>query len=47
MFVQILVENAFVHGLRGWEGDKCLTIHVKKEGEKGVGIIVEDNGPGV
>lgn len=46
MFVQILAENAFVHGLRGWEGDKRLTIQVQKGQKEDVRITVEDNGPG-
>ena len=46
MFVQILAENAFVHGLRGWEGDKRLAIQVQKGQKEDIRITVEDNGPG-
>lgn len=46
MFVQILAENAFVHGLKGWEGEKRLTIQVQKGQKEEVRITVEDNGPG-
>lgn len=45
MFVQILVENAFVHGLRGWEGPKRLCIQVQRR-DKGILVTVTDNGPG-
>lgn len=45
MFVQILVENAFVHGLRGWEGHKQLDISVERR-QKMIRIAVCDNGPG-
>lgn len=46
MFVQILVENAFVHGLRGWEGHKCLAVDVVSQKDGSVKISVTDNGPG-
>lgn len=46
MFVQILVENAFVHGLRGWEGKKKLDITVEPVEGGGVRIAVTDNGKG-
>jgi len=46
MFVQILVENAFVHGLCGWAGNKILVIRVEKRMAGKVCITVEDNGPG-
>ena len=46
MFVQILTENAMVHGLRGWEGTKCLTIEVARKSKDVVRISVLDNGPG-
>jgi len=46
MFVQILAENAFVHGLKGWEGEKRLLIQVQKGQKEDVRITVEDNGPG-
>ncbi len=45
MFVQILVENAFVHGLKGWDGYKIIHIGISKEG-KNTCIKVRDNGPG-
>lgn len=46
MLVQILTENALVHGLRGWEGTKCLTIDVERMEKDVVRISVLDNGPG-
>ena len=46
MFVQILVENAFVHGLKGWEGSKLLTVKVSRELDGTTVISVCDNGPG-
>ena len=46
MLVQILTENALVHGLRGWEGTKCLTIDVKRMEKDVIRISVLDNGPG-
>ena len=45
MFVQILVENAFVHGLRGWEGHKILVILIERV-DQGTRVTVSDNGPG-
>ena len=45
MFLQILTENALVHGLRGWEGDKRLDIDVQRTHE-GTVITVTDNGKG-
>lgn len=45
MFVQIVVENAIVHGLSGWEGHKMLHIDVEHR-QGGVAIDVVDNGPG-
>lgn len=45
MFVQILVENAFVHGLKGWDGHKSIHIEIDKK-EKATSIKVKDNGPG-
>lgn len=46
MFVQILVENALVHGLRGWEGNKTLQVKVQR-GPAGETIVaVQDNGKG-
>lgn len=46
MFVQILVENAFVHGLCGWEGKKRLMLDVFAGLAGQVLIRVTDNGPG-
>lgn len=46
MFVQILTENALVHGLSGWEGPKRLDISVEKENAGMIRIVVSDNGPG-
>ena len=46
MFVQILTENALVHGLKGWEGSKRLTIQVKKEEDGSVRVRITDNGSG-
>ncbi len=45
MFLQILVENAMVHGLRGWQGHKSLTIDITR-GEGMTTVSVNDNGPG-
>lgn len=45
MFIQIMVENAFVHGLMGRKGHKQLTITASREG-CGVAITVRDNGSG-
>lgn len=46
MFVQILTENALVHGLKGWEGSKLLAIQVRKEENESVRVMITDNGPG-
>lgn len=45
MMIQLMVENAFVHGLNGWHGHKELKVEIKKL-QKGIGFIVTDNGPG-
>lgn len=45
MFLQILTENAIVHGLKGWEGHKELTIDVTRQQHTTI-INVSDNGPG-
>lgn len=45
MFLQILAENALVHGLKGWEGDKCLDIDARRT-EDGTFITITDNGRG-
>ncbi len=46
MFVQILVENALVHGLRGWEGKKTLLVKVLKNPQGETRVSVQDNGKG-
>ncbi len=46
MFVQILVENALVHGLRGWEGNKKLQVRVMRNHAGGTCLEVQDNGKG-
>ena len=46
MFVQILVENALVHGLRGWEGCKRLQVKIERKQQGMTSISVIDNGPG-
>lgn len=43
MMVQIFVENAIKHGLRGFNGEKCLGIAVERRGDATV-IIVENEG---
>lgn len=45
MFVQILAENAIVHGLKGKQGAKSLDIKVSRNGRCTI-ITVTDNGPG-
>lgn len=45
MFVQILVENAIKHGLKGLEGPKRLTVIVRRT-DGGTDIRVTDNGRG-
>ena len=45
MFIQILVENAFVHGLKGWEGHKSILVRLERMGNT-TRINVRDNGPG-
>ena len=45
MFLQILTENAIVHGLKGLERQKDLHISIKREGTTTI-ISVADNGPG-
>ena len=45
MFIQILVENAFVHGLKGWEGHKAISVIIQRDHHV-VSIKVRDNGPG-
>lgn len=45
MFIQILAENAIVHGLRQKDGDKqlCITVEIDQQAAY---ITVKDNGPG-
>lgn len=45
MLIQILVENAILHGLKGKEGDRRLTVKVESD-DADVRINVSDNGPG-
>lgn len=45
MFIQILVENSFVHGLMGRKGHKALDIDIEQTA-KATSIKVIDNGPG-
>lgn len=45
MFIQILVENSFVHGLMGRKDKKELNVTVSRDGLSTV-IEVVDNGPG-
>lgn len=45
MIVQILAENALVHGLSGWDGNKRLDINVRRTDNRTC-IIVRDNGRG-
>lgn len=45
MVIQLMVENALVHGLNGWDGHKMLRIEINKK-PKTVEIKVIDNGPG-
>lgn len=51
MLIQILAENSIVHGLRGWDGEKKLTISIQQRDkgprDKGYYISVTDNGPGI
>ncbi len=46
MFVQILVENAIVHGLKGREDNKLLAVKVSRELDGTTVVSVCDNGPG-
>ncbi len=45
MLIQILTENAMIHGLKNTPGNKLLTIHVETD-EVETRISVIDNGPG-
>lgn len=44
-FIQILVENAIKHGLKGIDGSKMLTVEIKTKEDKTI-IEVTDNGRG-
>ncbi len=44
-FIQILVENAIKHGLRGLDRQKLLTVNVVED-SKHITVTVEDNGRG-
>lgn len=46
MVLQPIVENAIMHGLRYFEGDGCLDISCKEQGQMLV-IVVKDNGLGM
>ncbi len=46
MFVQLLVENAIKHGLKGKDGPKLLTVDILPAGN-GLDIVVTDNGHGL
>lgn len=45
MFLQILTENAIVHGLKGLDRPKTLRVEIRRDGPMTV-IRVSDNGPG-
>ncbi len=45
MLIQIMVENAIIHGLKGLKGEKRLSITVETDDETTT-ICVADNGPG-
>lgn len=45
MFIQLLVENSFVHALMGRDGHKELTVKVWYETGRTI-VTVTDNGPG-
>jgi len=46
MLVQILVENAIRHGLRGIDRQQILTLHISHVSNNTIRISVEDNGRG-
>lgn len=46
MFIQILVENSFKHGLKQRKGEKRLAINIAQNNAKETVISVEDNGKG-
>lgn len=45
MLIQLMVENALVHGLKGWNGHKKLSIDLTNS-PRGIVVSVTDNGPG-
>ena len=45
MFIQILVENAIVHGLKGYDGEKLLAVDVYRHPDRTI-IHVRDTGRG-
>lgn len=45
MLIQLMVENAFVHGLNGWTGHKVLKIEIEHK-NRYIIIRITDNGPG-
>ena len=46
MFIQILVENSFKHGLKQIKGEKRLTVNIMQNNDNETYISVEDNGKG-
>lgn len=46
MLVQILVENAIRHGLRGLDRQQILSLHISQDSNNAIRITVEDNGRG-
>lgn len=48
MLIQPFVENAIIHGVDGIPGEGLITVVVSREpDEKGLTVIITDNGPGV
>ncbi len=47
MSLQPIVENAFKHGWTDEQDERLLHIHVMAHGEKGVEIVIRDNGQGM
>lgn len=45
MFIQIPVENAIKHGLRGLDGKRSLTVSIRKQGQ-GIAISISNDGRG-
>lgn len=46
MLIQPLIENSIMHGIRHLEGEGRISIEFKKEDEKTIRCIIEDNGIG-